>query len=279
MLPKRFPDREEIAAVRAAAERAEPRRDARRRAARRRARDGAPRDGEAHLPRPRRPLGPDPADREQELEPRPRRHRRRHRAAGALAAWRAVARHEPGRAAGEDPQAAARHLPRVTDVETRYRQRYLDLLMNDESRELAATRTKIVAAVRALPRRRGLPRGRDADPAAALRRRLRRAVRDALERARRRPLPADRGRALPQAADRRRAREGLRAEQGLPQRAHLVQALARVHAGRVVRGVRRLPRHDGAGRGAGRRGRRGGRRRARSPSAATRSTCRRRGSG
>src|SRR5512132_1838637 len=37
----------------------------------------------------------------------------------------------------------------VTDVETRYRQRYLDLLMNDESRELAATRTKIVAAVRA----------------------------------------------------------------------------------------------------------------------------------
>ena len=37
----------------------------------------------------------------------------------------------------------------VTDRETRYRQRYLDLLMNDESRELAATRTKIVAAVRA----------------------------------------------------------------------------------------------------------------------------------
>jgi lysyl-tRNA synthetase class 2 len=36
----------------------------------------------------------------------------------------------------------------VTDRETRYRQRYLDLLMNDESRELAATRTKIVAAVR-----------------------------------------------------------------------------------------------------------------------------------
>jgi lysyl-tRNA synthetase class 2 len=37
----------------------------------------------------------------------------------------------------------------LTDVETRYRQRYLDLLMNDESRELAATRTRIVAAVRA----------------------------------------------------------------------------------------------------------------------------------
>src|SRR5690242_2893 len=37
----------------------------------------------------------------------------------------------------------------VTDVETRYRQRYLDLLMSDESRALAVTRAKIVAAVRA----------------------------------------------------------------------------------------------------------------------------------
>ncbi|MGZ4438976.1 MAG: lysine--tRNA ligase [Gaiellaceae bacterium] len=37
----------------------------------------------------------------------------------------------------------------LTDVETRYRQRYLDLLMNEESRALATTRTQIVAAVRA----------------------------------------------------------------------------------------------------------------------------------
>ncbi|HKG43571.1 MAG TPA: lysine--tRNA ligase [Gaiellaceae bacterium] len=37
----------------------------------------------------------------------------------------------------------------VSDTETRYRQRYLDLLMNDESRELARKRTQIVAAVRA----------------------------------------------------------------------------------------------------------------------------------
>jgi lysyl-tRNA synthetase class 2 len=37
----------------------------------------------------------------------------------------------------------------LTDVETRYRQRYLDLLMSEESRALAATRTRIVAAVRA----------------------------------------------------------------------------------------------------------------------------------
>jgi lysyl-tRNA synthetase class 2 len=37
----------------------------------------------------------------------------------------------------------------VTDVETRYRQRYLDLLMNEDARELAIQRTQIVSAVRA----------------------------------------------------------------------------------------------------------------------------------
>jgi lysyl-tRNA synthetase class 2 len=37
----------------------------------------------------------------------------------------------------------------ITDVETRYRQRYLDLLMSDESRQLTATRTRIVQEVRA----------------------------------------------------------------------------------------------------------------------------------
>jgi lysyl-tRNA synthetase class 2 len=36
----------------------------------------------------------------------------------------------------------------VTDVETRYRQRYLDLLMSEESRQLALTRTRIVQEVR-----------------------------------------------------------------------------------------------------------------------------------
>src|SRR5690349_7704063 len=37
----------------------------------------------------------------------------------------------------------------VTDTETRYRQRYLDLLMNEESRQLFQTRTRIVQEVRA----------------------------------------------------------------------------------------------------------------------------------
>jgi lysyl-tRNA synthetase class 2 len=36
----------------------------------------------------------------------------------------------------------------LTDVEQRYRKRYLDLLMNEESREVALTRSRIVAAIR-----------------------------------------------------------------------------------------------------------------------------------
>ena len=36
----------------------------------------------------------------------------------------------------------------VTDQETRYRKRYLDLLMNDDSRELFLLRGRIVSAIR-----------------------------------------------------------------------------------------------------------------------------------
>jgi lysyl-tRNA synthetase class 2 len=70
----------------------------------------------------------------------------------------------------------------VTDVEQRYRRRTFDLMMNEDSRAaLCDAHRKIVQEVRAVSRRRGLPRGRDADPPAALRRRLRRAVRHALD--------------------------------------------------------------------------------------------------
>ena len=101
-----------------------------------------------------------------------------------------------------------------------------------------------------LPRRARLRRGRDARPAAALRRRAGAPVHHALQRAGPRLLPADRDRAVPQAPDRRRARAGLRARQGLPQRGHLLQAQPRVHDGRVVRGLRRLRGHDARRRGA-----------------------------
>ena len=143
----------------------------------------------------------------------------------------------------------------LTDVELRYRKRYLDLLVNEETRaDLHAARAHRQRGP-GVPRRRGLRRGRDAGAPAALRRRVRAAVRDASQRARPRPLPPHRDRALPQAAHRRRARARLRARQGLPQRGRLVQAQPRVHDARVVRGVRRLPRHDGADRDARRDGR------------------------
>ena len=147
----------------------------------------------------------------------------------------------------------------LTDVELRYRKRYLDLLMNEETRAdfLAAQPRRRVRSGAYLDAR-GLRRGRDAGAAAALRRRLRRAVRHPLERARAGLLSPHRDRALPEAADRRRARARLRDRQGLSQRGRLVQALNRVHDARVVRGVRRLPRHDGADREARRDGRAGG---------------------
>ena len=97
-----------------------------------------------------------------------------------------------------------------------------------------------------LPRRGGLRRGRDARAAAALRRRFRAPVRHALPRARVRPLPAHRDRALSQAPDRRRARARVRDREGLPERERLLQAPARVHDARVVRGLRGLRGHDGA---------------------------------
>ena len=66
---------------------------------------------------------------------------------------------EAGRAVARRPRSSIllakirRPLPDtfhgLTDVETRYRQRYLDLLMNEDSRRLALTRARIVAAVRA----------------------------------------------------------------------------------------------------------------------------------
>jgi lysyl-tRNA synthetase class 2 len=43
----------------------------------------------------------------------------------------------------------------LSDVETRYRQRYLDLIVNPDSRKVFATRAKIVAAIRAFLNRRG----------------------------------------------------------------------------------------------------------------------------
>ena len=130
----------------------------------------------------------------------------------------------------------------LQDVETRYRRRELDLMANEETRELFITRAKIVAAVRRYLDDAGLHRGRDAGPAAALRRGAGAAVHHAPQRAGPHAVPAHRHRAVPQALHRRRPGARLRAGQGLPQRGRLVQAQPRVHDARVVRGLRGLQR-------------------------------------
>ena len=62
----------------------------------------------------------------------------------------------------------------LADVETRYRQRELDLIANPEARELFVLRTRVVACGSQLPRPARVPRGRDARAATALRRCARR---------------------------------------------------------------------------------------------------------
>ncbi len=166
----------------------------------------------------------------------------------AHAARRAVAAPDGLRAAGAEPAAAARHLARAV----RRRGALPPALPRpaDVAREPRAVRRPVARrlGVPPVPRRPRLPRGRDAGAAAALRRRAGPAVHHAPQRARPRPVPAHRHRAVPEAAHRRRAREGVRARQGLPQRGRVVQAQPRVHDARDVRGVRRLRgrhAHDG----------------------------------
>jgi lysyl-tRNA synthetase class 2 len=148
MLPKRFPDREEIAAVRAEAEQAEA---------------GQTLEGERRVAgrvMARRAMGKlsflDLVDRsgriqliaEQELD----------LDLGDIVG----ATGKPGRSKRGEPSLTVselvllakirRPLPDtfhgVTDVETRYRQRYLDLLMNEETRADFQLRTRMITAIR-----------------------------------------------------------------------------------------------------------------------------------
>src|SRR4249920_1349092 len=149
MLPKRFPDRTEIAVVRAEAEKAEP---------------GETLEGEHRVAgrvMGRREMGKlsflDLVDRsgriqlivEQEVD------LDLGDVIGATGRPGRSKRGEPSLVTSEIQLLAKirRPLPDtfhgLTDVETRYRQRYLDLLMNEDSRGLALTRTRIVSEIRA----------------------------------------------------------------------------------------------------------------------------------
>jgi lysyl-tRNA synthetase, class II len=148
MLPKRFPDREEISAVRAAAEQAEPGQtldDEHRVAGRVMARremgkltflDLVDRSGRIQLISEQK-VDLDLGD-----------------IVGATGRRGRSRRGEPSLVTSEVQLLAKirRPLPDtfhgLTDVETRYRQRYLDLLVNEETRSEFLLRTRIVAAIR-----------------------------------------------------------------------------------------------------------------------------------
>ena len=151
--PKRFPNRDEIAAVRAEAEELEPGVEARRRApARRAACSRAARWGSS-LPRPRRPLAAASSS-----SARSNRTGEVDVHLGDIVGVTGHAtksrRGEPSLLADELEVLAHIRAPLpdtfhgLTDVEQRYRRRYLDLLMNEETRADFMLRARMVTAIR-----------------------------------------------------------------------------------------------------------------------------------
>jgi lysyl-tRNA synthetase, class II len=149
MLPKRFPDRKEIAAIRVEAEKAEPgetleqqyrvagRIMARREMGKLTFVDLVDRSGRMQLI----------VEQELDLDLGD--------VVGAIGRAGRSRRGEPSLFTSEVQLLAKNRRPLpdtfhgLTDTETRYRQRYLDLLMNEDSRALAVTRARVVSAVRA----------------------------------------------------------------------------------------------------------------------------------
>src|ERR1051325_5909143 len=152
-LPKRFPDREEVAVVRAEADSLEPEAE------------GAALHRLAGRVMARRDMGKlmflDLVDRSGRIQllVRPDDLGEVHVDLGDIVGVEGLApksrRGEPSLAVKSLELLAKIRAPLpdtwhgVTDVEQRYRRRYLDLLMSEESRRLAVTRTRIVSAVRA----------------------------------------------------------------------------------------------------------------------------------
>ena len=135
---------------------------------------------------------------------------------------------------------AVRPLPvahRELNEETRVRQRYVDLIVRPQARDMVRTRAQVVRTVALGIARPRVRRGRDADAAAAARRGDGAPVRHARQCARHRSVPADRAGAVPEAHGGRRHRAGLRDQPQLPQRGHRLHALAGVRDARGISGV------------------------------------------
>ena len=97
----------------------------------------------------------------------------------------------------------------LSDVETRYRRRELDLIANEDARKVFIDRAQIVSAIRAYLDGQGFIEVETPVLPAAVRGRAGAAVHDPSQRARSRSVPADRHRAVSQAADRRRPGAGV----------------------------------------------------------------------
>ena len=137
----------------------------------------------------------------------------------------------------------------LADMETRYRQRYVDLIVNESTRNAFRTRIAVIAYIRDYLNQPGFPGGGDADDARDPGRRRGAALRHPSQRARHEAVPAHRPGAVSQAAGGGRLRAGLRDQPQLPQRGPVHPPQPRVHHARVLSGLRGLPRPDGPDRG------------------------------
>ena len=161
---------------------------------------------------------------------------------------------------GQEPCPAAREVARADRRRTALPEPLVDLFSNPESLQTFLGRSKVIAAFRAIMGERGFVEVETPDDAADRRGRGGPAVRHPPQHARPDALPADRPRALPEAAAGRRHGAGLRDRPGLSQRGDQPAAQPRVHHDGGVPGLRRLSQHDGPDRGPDRRGDRRARR-------------------
>ena len=128
----------------------------------------------------------------------------------------------------------------IADTELRYRRRYVDLIMNEDSRRVFEMRSAHRALPARLSRFARFSRGGNADAASHSGRRGGAPLQDASQRARRRHVSADRSGALLEAPHGRRLRARVRDQPQLPQRGRVDAAQSRIHDARAVSGVRRL---------------------------------------
>ena len=96
----------------------------------------------------------------------------------------------------------------LSDVDTRYRQRYVDLIVNEDARRTFEVRHAVVASIRRTLAERGFIEVETPVLHVEAGRRPRPPVRHPPQRPRHGPLPAHRPRAAPEAADRGRASSG-----------------------------------------------------------------------